>query len=203
MQSNAVARHVVSCLLSRPCCCREALWSRSDLLPQCGALQNVWPSQRFSTAETGSASSAADSSASTSASDQPQRSEAKDTARLAHAEAMRKLRRKWQSQHAQRLAVKAEAEAKKSANKAASEEAHRAKKAQMKELRVQIHEEKRRLQAAELVSLACCCIVQFFHLKLYCVCLMQHVFKIKCESLLTSLSLSPCDACLTLQIALS
>ena len=154
MQSNAVARHVVSCLLSRPCFCREALWSRSELLPQCGALQNTWSSQPFSTADTASEPNAADSSAITPASDQPQRSEAKDTARLTHAEAMRKLRRKWQSQHAQRLAVKAEAEAKKNANKAASEAAHRAKKAQMKELRVQIHEEKRRLQAAELVSLS-------------------------------------------------
>ena len=69
---------------------------------------------------------------------------------------MRKLRRKWQSQHVQRVTAKAEAEAKKAANRAASEEAHRLKKAEMKDIRIQIHEEKRRLQAAELVSLSMC-----------------------------------------------
>ena len=147
----------MNCLLSRPCFCREA-WTRPQILLSCVDIQHAVSSQHFSTVEKADLSEAegpAATSAATPASDQQKKSEAQDTARLIHAEAMRKLRRKWQSQHAQRLAVKTEAEAKKSANKAASEEAHRAKKAQMKEIRVQIHEEKRRLQAAELVSPTC------------------------------------------------
>lgn len=65
---------------------------------------------------------------------------------------MRKLRRKWQIQQAEKLAIRAKAEAIKDANKAVSIEAHRRKVAEMKELRMQIHEEKRRLQMAELVG---------------------------------------------------
>ncbi|DBB00583.1 TPA: hypothetical protein ACH3X3_002278 [Trebouxia sp. C0006] len=65
---------------------------------------------------------------------------------------MRRLRRKWQIQQAEKLASRAKAEAIKDANKAVSTEAHRRNVAEMKELRMQIHEEKRRLQMAELAQ---------------------------------------------------
>lgn len=78
-------------------------------------------------------------------------SDAKDVAKVAHANELRQLRRKWKAQHAEKLAIKAKADAKKAANKAVMIEGHRRNVAAMKELRGQIHEEKRRLQFAEMV----------------------------------------------------
>lgn len=77
--------------------------------------------------------------------------DAKDVAKVVHANELRQLRRKWKAQHAQKLAIKAKADAKKAANKAVMVEGHRRNVAAMKELRGQIHEEKRRLQIAEMV----------------------------------------------------
>lgn len=77
--------------------------------------------------------------------------DAKDVAKVVHANELRQLRRKWKAQHAQKLAIKAKADAKKAANKAVMVEGHRRNVAAMKELRGQIHEEKRRLQRAEMV----------------------------------------------------
>lgn len=77
--------------------------------------------------------------------------DAKDVAKVVHANELRQLRRKWKAQHAQKLAIKAKADAKKTANKAVMIEGHRRNVAAMKELRGQIHEEKRRLQIAEMV----------------------------------------------------
>lgn len=71
---------------------------------------------------------------------------------LAYSQNLRELRKTWQEERAQKLAAKARADAIRDANKAKSVEAHRRNVSAMKELRMQIHEEKRRLQMAELVK---------------------------------------------------
>ncbi len=147
-------------LLSIPSCCRDNIPAPLE------GLQYIWAQRCFSTSATPSTppstpttSAAPADNAATSQQNQP---DTKDAARLEYEDEMRKLRRKWQGQHAQKLAIKAKAEATKTANKAVTIEGHRRKKAEMKELRMQIHEERRRLQSAELVSLgflalfACC-----------------------------------------------
>lgn len=78
----------------------------------------------------------------------------RDPAKLSYTHDLRKLRKQWQEQQAQQLAQKAKRAAVKDANKAKSVEAHRQNVATMKELRIQINEEKRRLQVAELVNKA-------------------------------------------------
>ena len=78
-------------------------------------------------------------------------SDATHVAKVVHANELRQLRKKWKAQHAEKLAIKAKADAKKAANKAVMIEGHRRNVAAMKELRGQIHEEKRRLQIAETV----------------------------------------------------
>lgn len=83
---------------------------------------------------------------------QPQSAES-HAAKLAYSKNLRQLRKTWQEQHAEKLATKAKADAIKNANKAKSVEAHRRNVSVMKELRIQIDMEKRRLQMAELVSL--------------------------------------------------
>ena len=141
MQSGGVARFAKG-LLSKPCSCCD-----SNPAPLEG-LQYIWAQRCFSTSDRVSAPASLHKGAET----QPNQLGAKDAARVAHASDMRNLRRKWQAQHAQKLAIQAKAEAVKTANKAVSIEAHRVKVAQIKELRTQIHEEKRRLQIAEQVS---------------------------------------------------
>ena len=81
---------------------------------------------------------------------EPQTADAR-VAQLTYSQNLRDLRKKWQEQRAQKLAAKAKADAIKDANKAKSVEAHRRNLSAMKDLRMQIHEEKRRLQMAELV----------------------------------------------------
>ncbi|KAL0039080.1 hypothetical protein WJX77_007282 [Trebouxia sp. C0004] len=107
---------------------------------------------RKSDSDTSSTATAHSASADTTADPQQTQSSHRDTARLTYEADMRKLRRKWQIQQAEKLAARAKAEAIKDANKAVSIEAHRCKVAEMKELRMQIHEEKRRLQMAELAQ---------------------------------------------------
>ena len=80
----------------------------------------------------------------------------KDIAKVAHANKLRQLRKKWQTQHAEKLASKAEADAKKAANIAVTTEGRRRNMAAVKELRGKIHQEKLRLQSAELVSSSFC-----------------------------------------------
>ena len=145
MQSGGVARFAKG-LLSKPCSCCD-----SNPAPLEG-LQYIWAQRCFSTLDRVSAPASLHNSADKGAETQPNQLGAKDAARVAHASDMRNLRRKWQAQHAQKLAIQAKAEAVKTANKAVSIEAHRVKVAQIKELRTQIHEEKRRLQIAEQVS---------------------------------------------------
>lgn len=95
------------------------------------------------------------STASQTAPAQPQAAEPQSgdsrVAQLTYSQNVRDLRRKWQEQRAQKLAAKAKADAIKDANKAKSVEAHRRNLSAIKEVRMQIHEEKRRLQMAELV----------------------------------------------------
>ena len=76
----------------------------------------------------------------------------KHSEQLAYSQNLRELRKTWQEERAQKLAAKARADAIRDANKAKSVEAHRRNVSAMKELRMQIHEEKRRLQMAELVK---------------------------------------------------
>jgi hypothetical protein len=152
MQSTGLARFAKE-LLTKPCCCRGSI-----PVPLEG-LQYIWAQRCFSTADTPSTATANSASADTTADPQQTQSSPRDTARLTYEADMRKLRRKWQIQQAEKLATRAKAEAIKDANKAVTMEAHRRKVAEMKELRMQIHEEKRRLQIAELVgfSIPCCC----------------------------------------------
>lgn len=104
-----------------------------------------------STSATARDSSEPATSADTASKSQQPASDAKDVAKVVHANELRQLRRKWKAQHAEKLAIKAKADAKKAANKAVMIEGHRQNVAAMKELRGQIHEEKRRLQSAEMV----------------------------------------------------
>ena len=152
MQSTGLARFAKE-LLTKPCCCRGSI-----PVPLEG-LQYIWAQRCFSTADTPSTATANSASADTTADPQQTQSSPRDTARLTYEADMRKLRRKWQIQQAEKLATRAKAEAIKDANKAVSVEAHRRNVAEMKELRMQIHEEKRRLQMAELVGfcIPCCC----------------------------------------------
>lgn len=145
MQSGGVARFAKG-LLSKPCSCCD-----SNPAPLEG-LQYIWAQRCFSTSDRVSAPASLHNSADKGAETQPNQLGAKDAARVAHASDIRNLRRKWQAEHAQKLAIQAKAEAVKTANKAVSIEAHRVKVAQIKELRTQIHEEKRRLQIAEQVQ---------------------------------------------------
>ncbi len=144
MQSNGLVRFANE-LLTKSCCCRGSLPASLE------GLQYIWAQRCFSTSDTPSTAIAQSASADTKA--DPPHPSPRDTARLTYEADMRRLRRKWQIQQAEKLATRAKAEAIKDANKAVSTEAHRRHVAEMKELRMQIHEEKRRLQMAELVSL--------------------------------------------------
>lgn len=73
-------------------------------------------------------------------------------AKLAYAQKLRELRKTWQEQRAEKLANRAKADAIRDANKAKAVEAHRRNVSVIKELRIQIDQEKRRLQMAELVQ---------------------------------------------------
>lgn len=151
MQSGGLARFARD-VLTKPCCCR------GPIPPIVEGLQYISAQRCFTTSDLTSTSSASTASAdpadaaAVSAAAQHPETVARDTAKMAYEADMRKLRRKWQVQHAEKLAIKAKAEAVKNANKAVTIEAHRRKVAQMKELRMQIHEEKRRLQIAELAQ---------------------------------------------------
>ncbi len=129
MQSTGLVRFANE-LLTKSCCCRRSIPVSLE------GLQYIWAQRCFSTSDK-----------------DPQQTQPspRDTARLIYEADMRRLRRKWQIQQAEKLASRAKAEAIKDANKAVSTEAHRRNVAEMKELRMQIHEEKRRLQMAELV----------------------------------------------------
>lgn len=132
-------------------------------------LQYEWTGRSFSIATASDSSAPATSpdsfSQNSSSESQQAAAQSKDAAQVVHANALRQLRRKWKAQHAEKLAIKAKADAKKAANKALTVEGHRRNMAAAKELRNQIHEEKRRLQIAELVR----------HLAELCVtCLDQH-----------------------------
>ncbi len=151
MQSTGLVRFAKE-LLTKPCCCRGSIPVSLE------GLQYIWAQRCFSTSDTPSTATAQSASADTKADPQQTQSSPRDTARLRYEADMRKLRRRWQIQQAEKLATRAKAEAIKDANKAVSTEAHRRKVAEMKELRMQIHEEKRRLQIAELVGfiIPCC-----------------------------------------------
>lgn len=148
MQNSGLVR-LAHRMLTRPC----------HRLESCGPLVEGLPyecSQRSVSTETATHSStpaiSTDSSSQNSSSQSEQAApQAQDSAKVAHANALRQLRRKWKAQHAEKLAVKAKADAQKAANKAVTVEGHRRNMAVVKELRHQIHEEKRRLQIAELV----------------------------------------------------
>ena len=165
MQSGGLARFAKG-VLTKPCCCRDTI------PPVIEGLQYISAQRCFTTSHSPSTPNASTASAdpvtaAVSTNAQQPETVARDTAKVAYEADMRKLRRKWQVQHAEKLAIKAKAEALKNANKAVTIEAHRRKVAQMKELRMQIHEEKRRLQIAELVgniALCCCCTVVFCRL---------------------------------------
>ena len=168
MQSGGLARFARD-VLTKPCCCR------GPIPPIVEGLQYISAQRCFTTSDLPSTSSARIASAdpanaaAVSAAAQHPEAVARDTAKMAYEADMRKLRRKWQAQHTEKLAIKAKAEAVKNANKAVTIEAHRHKVAQMKELRMQIHEEKRRLQIAELVgSLALCCCSTLVICKIHC-----------------------------------
>ncbi|DBA77703.1 TPA: hypothetical protein ACH3X2_008401 [Trebouxia sp. C0005] len=145
MQSTGLTRFAKE-LLTKPCCCRSSIPVSVE------GLQYIWAQRCFSTSDTPSTTTAHSASADSTADFQQPQSGPRDTARLTYEADMRKLRRKWQIQQAEKLAIRAKAEAIKDANKAVSIEAHRRKVAEMKELRMQIHEEKRRLQMAELAQ---------------------------------------------------
>ena len=151
MQSTGLARFAKE-LLTKPGCCRGSIPVSLE------GLQYIWTQRCFSTSDTPSTTSAQSASADTTADPQQPQPSPRNTARLSYEADMRKLRRKWQIQQAEKLAARAKAEAIKDANIAVSTEAHRHKVAEMKELRMQIHEEKRRLQMAELVGffIPCC-----------------------------------------------
>ncbi|KAL3162280.1 hypothetical protein ABBQ32_009971 [Trebouxia sp. C0010 RCD-2024] len=149
MQNSGLVR-LAHRMLTRPC----------HRLESCGPLVEGLPyecSQRSVSTETATHSStpaiSTDSSSQNSSSQSEQAApQAQDSAKVAHANALRQLRRKWKAQHAEKLAVKAKADAQKAANKAVTVEGHRRNMAVVKELRHQIHEEKRRLQIAELAQ---------------------------------------------------
>ena len=143
MQRSGLVRLAHS-LLARPCCGLEPCG------PLLEGLQYECGQQYFSTATATTSSSSDTPSQNTSS--QQAAPEAQSSAKVEHASALRQLRRKWKTQHAEKLAVKAKADAKKAANKAVTIEGHRRNMAVVKELRHQIHEEKRRLQIAELVK---------------------------------------------------
>lgn len=160
MQSGGLARFAKG-VLTKPYCCRDTIPPIVEGLQYTSAQRCFTTSYSLSTSNASTAS-ADPVTAAVSANAQQPETVARDTAKMAYEADMRKLRRKWQVQHAEKLAIKAKAEAVKNANKAVTIEAHRHKVAQMKELRMQIHEEKRRLQIAELVgniALCCCCTV--------------------------------------------
>ena len=143
MQNSGLIRLAHS-VFARPFCHQEAFASVVKGW-QCPCVQ-----RSVSTSATARDSSeAADSSDSASKSQQGA-SDVKDVAKVAHANELRQLRRKWKAQHAEKLAIKAKADAKKAANKAVMIEGHRRNVAAMKELRGQMHEEKRRLQFADM-----------------------------------------------------
>ena len=137
MQHGAMVRFAKS-LLSRRCTCFIVNPAHLE------RVQYIWAQRCFSTSDTPSTSD--------NSSVKPQTAASKDPAKLAYERDVRRLRRKWQAEHAQKLADKAKAEAIKAAKRAVMVEGHRRKVAKIKALRGQIHEEKQRLQNEELVS---------------------------------------------------
>ena len=144
MQNSGLVRLAHS-VLARPCCQQEAYAIVTK------SFQYPYVQRGVSMSATARDSSEPADSSDTASKSQQAASGVKDVAKVVHANELRQLRRKWKAQHAEKLAIKAKADAKKAANKAVMIEGHRRNVAAMKELRNQIHEEKRRLQTAEMV----------------------------------------------------
>ena len=144
MQIGGVVRLAHS-FLARPHCPQETC---AIVLK---GLQYPCAQRDVSTSATARDSTAPATSSESASKSQQAAPEAKDAAKVVHANELRQLRRKWKAQHAEKLAIKAKADAKTAANKAIMIEGHRRNVAAMKELKGQIHEEKRRLQTAEMV----------------------------------------------------
>ena len=144
MQNSGLVRLAHS-ILARSCCRKEtyALLTKDIQFPCVQRDVTTSATARDSSEPANSSDSASKS--------QQAASNAKDVAKVMHANELRQLRKKWKAQHAEKLAIKAKADAKKAANKAVMIEGHRRNVAAMTELRGQIHEEKRRLQTAEMV----------------------------------------------------
>lgn len=145
MQNGGVVRLVHS-ILTRPCCLLQATPASVEVM------HDAWDQRLISTSATARQPSATTSESPNSSDSQRVAAETKHAEKVVHANSLRQLRKKWQAQHAEKLAIQAKAAAKKAANIAVTQEGHRRNLAALKQLRAQIHEEKQRLQLAELVS---------------------------------------------------
>ena len=154
MQNGGVVRLAHS-ILARPCCVLQICPTSTE------GMRHAWEQCFFSTSTTARHPTVSATTAESLNTSDSQRGAAgtKHAEKVVHANNLRRLRKKWQAQHAEQLAIKAKAAAKKAANIAVTQEGHRRNLAALKQLRAQIHEEKQRLQLAELVScsFAPCC----------------------------------------------